>query len=97
MAQASERVLAKCGVTPEQIDLVIPHQANLRIIESVAKHARIPMEKVYVTVQRYGNMSRDGAGRTGRRAGGRSLAPDADAGLRRWPDPVLARVRWAIA
>jgi 3-oxoacyl-[acyl-carrier-protein] synthase-3 len=57
MAQASERVLAKCGVTPEQLDLVIPHQANLRIIESVAKHARIPMEKVFVTVQRYGNMS----------------------------------------
>lgn len=57
MAQASERVLAKCGVTSEQVDLVIPHQANLRIIESVAKHARIPMEKVFVTVQRYGNMS----------------------------------------
>jgi len=57
MTQASERVLAKCGVTPEQIDIVIPHQANLRIIESVAKHAHLPMDKVFVTVQRYGNMS----------------------------------------
>jgi 3-oxoacyl-[acyl-carrier-protein] synthase III len=57
MAQASEKVLAKCGVTPEQIDLVVPHQANLRIIESVAKHAHLPMEKVFLTVQRYGNMS----------------------------------------
>jgi 3-oxoacyl-[acyl-carrier-protein] synthase-3 len=57
MAQASERVLAKCGVSPEQIDIVIPHQANLRIIESVAKHAHLPMDKVFVTVQRYGNMS----------------------------------------
>jgi len=57
MAQASERVLAKCGVTPEQIDIVIPHQANLRIIESVAKHTHLPMDKVFVTVQRYGNMS----------------------------------------
>jgi 3-oxoacyl-[acyl-carrier-protein] synthase-3 len=57
MALASEKVLAKAGVTAEQIDLVVPHQANLRIIESVAKHARIPMEKVFVTVQRYGNMS----------------------------------------
>jgi 3-oxoacyl-[acyl-carrier-protein] synthase-3 len=57
MAQASEKVLAKCGVTAEQIDLVVPHQANLRIIESVARHARVAMEKVFLTVQRYGNMS----------------------------------------
>ncbi len=57
MAQASERVLAKGGVTADQIDLVVPHQANLRIIESVAKQTHIPMDKVYVTVQRYGNMS----------------------------------------
>jgi 3-oxoacyl-[acyl-carrier-protein] synthase III len=57
MAQASEKVLAKCGVTPDQIDLVVPHQANLRIIEAVARHAHIPMEKVFLTVQRYGNMS----------------------------------------
>ena len=57
MAIASEKVMAKCGVTPDQIDLVVPHQANLRIIESVAKHAGLPMEKVFLTVQRYGNMS----------------------------------------
>jgi 3-oxoacyl-[acyl-carrier-protein] synthase-3 len=57
MAQASEKVLAKCGVAAGEIDLVVPHQANLRIIEAVARHARIPMEKVYLTVQRYGNMS----------------------------------------
>ena len=37
--------------------LVVPHQANLRIIEGVAKHAGIPMEKVMLTVQKYGNMS----------------------------------------
>jgi len=57
MALASQKVMAKCGVTPEQIDLVVPHQANLRIIESVAKHTGLPMEKVFLTVQRYGNMS----------------------------------------
>jgi len=57
MAQATEKALAKCGVTSEQIDLMVPHQANLRIIESVAKHAHIPMEKVFLTVERYGNMS----------------------------------------
>ena len=57
MAQASERVLEKGGVSADELDLVIPHQANLRIIEAVAKHTRVPMDKVYVTVQRYGNMS----------------------------------------
>jgi 3-oxoacyl-[acyl-carrier-protein] synthase-3 len=57
MAEASTRVLAENGVAAEDVSLVIPHQANLRIIESVAKHAGIPMEKVIVTVQKYGNMS----------------------------------------
>ena len=57
MALASEQVLAKCGVSADDIDIVVPRQANLRIIESVAKHAHIPMDKVFVTVQRYGNMS----------------------------------------
>jgi 3-oxoacyl-[acyl-carrier-protein] synthase III len=57
MAQASEKVLAKCGVTMADIDLVIPHQANLRIIEAVAKRTGVPLDKVFFTVQRYGNMS----------------------------------------
>jgi len=57
MSEASAKVMAKCGVTAEQIDLCIPHQANLRIIEGVAKYAGVPMEKVMLTVQRYGNMS----------------------------------------
>ena len=57
MALASQKVMAKCGVTAERIDLVVPHQANLRIIESVARHSGLPMEKVFLTVQKYGNMS----------------------------------------
>ena len=57
MSEASTRVLAEHGVAAEDVSLVIPHQANLRIIESVAKHAGIPMEKVVVTVEKYGNMS----------------------------------------
>jgi 3-oxoacyl-[acyl-carrier-protein] synthase-3 len=57
MAEASLRVLRENNVAPEQVDLVVPHQANLRIIESVAKYAQVPMEKVVVTVQKYGNMS----------------------------------------
>ncbi len=57
MSAASVKVLADHGVAAGDVSLVIPHQANLRIIEAVAKYAGIPMEKVMVTVQKYGNMS----------------------------------------
>jgi 3-oxoacyl-[acyl-carrier-protein] synthase-3 len=57
MSHASTAVLEKCHVTPDEIDLVVPHQANLRIIEAVVARTGIPMEKVMLTVQRYGNMS----------------------------------------
>ena len=57
MARASAEVLAQCGVTPDQVDLVVPHQANIRIIEAVVERAGIPMDKVMLTVERYGNMS----------------------------------------
>jgi len=57
MSEASQRVLQQCGVSADDVDLVVPHQANLRIIESVAKYAGIPMERVMLTVQKYGNMS----------------------------------------
>jgi 3-oxoacyl-[acyl-carrier-protein] synthase-3 len=57
MTDASDRVMQQCGVSASDVDLVVPHQANLRIIESVAKHANIPMDKVMLTVQKYGNMS----------------------------------------
>ena len=57
MSDASRRVLEQCGKTADDVDLVVPHQANLRIIESVARYAGIPMERVIVTVQKYGNMS----------------------------------------
>ena len=57
MVEASGRVMQECKLTADQIDLVVPHQANLRIIESVAKYAGIPMDKVMVTVHKYGNMS----------------------------------------
>lgn len=57
MSHACEEVLARCQVSADAIELVVPHQANLRIIEAVAKRAHIPMERVFVNVQRYGNMS----------------------------------------
>ena len=57
MVQASAAVMKKCGVSADDIDLVVPHQANLRIIDAVVSRAGIPSEKVMLTVQRYGNMS----------------------------------------
>jgi 3-oxoacyl-[acyl-carrier-protein] synthase-3 len=57
MSHASEQALARAGLSSADIDLVVPHQANLRIIEAVAKRAGISMDRVHVTVQRYGNMS----------------------------------------
>ncbi len=57
MADAASRALEKAGITGEQVDLLVPHQANLRIIEATANHAHIPMERVYVNVDRYGNTS----------------------------------------
>ncbi len=57
MAEACDEAIRRAGVKPEELDLLIPHQANIRIIDSTAKHAGIPHEKIVVTVDRYGNTS----------------------------------------
>jgi 3-oxoacyl-[acyl-carrier-protein] synthase-3 len=57
MSESSAKVMKSLNLTADQIDLCVPHQANLRIIEAVAKYAGVPMEKVMLTVQKYGNMS----------------------------------------
>jgi 3-oxoacyl-[acyl-carrier-protein] synthase-3 len=57
MADAADRALDGARLTGSDIDLLIPHQANVRIIEATAKHAGISMDKVYVNVDRYGNTS----------------------------------------
>jgi len=57
MADACDQALASAGLTGDQVDLLIPHQANIRIIEATAKHARLPMDRVYVNIDRYGNTS----------------------------------------
>lgn len=57
MGEATGAVLAQAGITPEQIDLIVPHQANLRIIETLAKRMDAPMEKVMVNIAQYGNTS----------------------------------------
>jgi 3-oxoacyl-[acyl-carrier-protein] synthase-3 len=57
MADAAENALHNAGYTGDDIDLLIPHQANIRIVNATAKYADIPMEKVYINVDRLGNMS----------------------------------------
>ena len=57
MGSACEDVLRRANKTAADVDLVVPHQANLRIIEAVAKRAGVPMDRVHVNVERYGNMS----------------------------------------
>src|SRR5579862_9753041 len=57
MSEASLDVLKKAGVSIDEVGLVVPHQANLRIIDAVAKRAGASPDKVFLTVQKYGNMS----------------------------------------
>jgi 3-oxoacyl-[acyl-carrier-protein] synthase-3 len=57
MSLAAEEALVRAGITIADVGLVVPHQANLRIIEAVAKRCNVSMDRVFLTVQRYGNMS----------------------------------------
>jgi 3-oxoacyl-[acyl-carrier-protein] synthase-3 len=57
LEEAARTVLAKAGKTDADIDWLIPHQANIRIMQSTAKKLRLPMEKVVVTVDQHGNTS----------------------------------------
>jgi 3-oxoacyl-[acyl-carrier-protein] synthase-3 len=57
MSAAASKAIEDAGLTPEDITLFIPHQANLRIIEAIAKRLKLPPEKVYLNVERYGNTS----------------------------------------
>ncbi len=57
LASTALAAIERAGLRPDDIDLVIPHQANIRIIEAVAKGLAFPMERIYVNVDRYGNTS----------------------------------------
>jgi len=57
MSAACEAALDRRGLTANDVDLVVPHQANLRIIEALARRMQVPMERVFVNIERYGNMS----------------------------------------
>jgi len=57
MGDAAVHILEKTGLTPDEITLLIPHQANIRIINATAKRMKLPPEKVYINIQNYGNTS----------------------------------------
>jgi len=57
MTEAAETALKQAGLTFKDIDLIVPHQANSRIIMAVAKRLGISEEKIYLNIEKYGNMS----------------------------------------
>ena len=111
MAAACESTLTQLDLTPDDVDLVVPHQANLRIIEAVARRARVPLERVFVNIARYGNMSAATvpvalceAVEQGRvRAGARLLLPGFGGGLSycahlvRWGERTTPRAATEVA
>lgn len=62
MEQACLFSLEKAGLTEKDVHYLIPHQANIRIIEALAKRFNLPMERVYVTIHKYGNTSASSLG-----------------------------------
>jgi 3-oxoacyl-[acyl-carrier-protein] synthase-3 len=57
MERGIDTTLEKVGLKYEDVSLVIPHQANIRIIESIAKRMKLPPEKVFINLEKYGNTS----------------------------------------
>jgi 3-oxoacyl-[acyl-carrier-protein] synthase-3 len=57
LAQTAEQALERAGLTGEDVDWIVPHQANLRIIKATAQKMGLPMDRVVVTVQDHGNTS----------------------------------------
>ncbi|MFQ5824404.1 MAG: beta-ketoacyl-ACP synthase III [bacterium] len=57
MGDAAAHILEKTGLSPDDIDLLIPHQANIRIIKATARKLKVPLEKVYINIHEYGNTS----------------------------------------
>ncbi len=57
VAQSAGNVLRRCGRSVDDIDLFVPHQANLRIIEGATKKLGVPEDKVFTNLQKYGNTS----------------------------------------
>ena len=82
-AEAAEEAAKVNGYTIHDVDVIIPHQANLRILQGMAKRLKVPIEKVYMTIEKYGNISSatvpialDEAVRDGTIKKGQSRLPD---------------------
>ncbi len=96
LGNVAKEVLAKAGVEQDELDWLIPHQANIRIIQATAKRLGLPMEKVIVTVQDHGNtsaasvpMALDVARRDGRVKPGQLLLLEAFGGGFTWGSVLL--------
>ena len=57
MTNSAKKVLEDSGIKPEDVSWIIPHQANIRIMDSVAKRLKVPVERVVKTIHKYGNTS----------------------------------------
>ncbi len=57
MGESAVRALDSCGLKGDDVNVLVPHQANIKIIESAAKRLKMPMDKVFVNLQKYGNTS----------------------------------------
>ncbi len=98
LAETAEAALGKAGLTPADVDWIIPHQANLRIISATAQKLGLPMERVVVTVGEHGNtsaasipMAMSVAASEGRLSPGDVIVTEAIGGGLAWGAAVL---RW---
>jgi 3-oxoacyl-[acyl-carrier-protein] synthase-3 len=57
LAATAETAMVRAGITADEVDWIVPHQANIRIIQGTARKLGLPMERVVVTVQDHGNTS----------------------------------------
>jgi 3-oxoacyl-[acyl-carrier-protein] synthase-3 len=96
LARIVDETLEKNNLAPEEIDWLVPHQANIRIIEATARKLRMPMERVVVTVQDHGNtsaasvpMALDVAVRDGRIKRGQTVLLEAFGGGFTWGSALL--------
>lgn len=96
MADAADTAVQSSGLTYEDIDYLIPHQANLRIIDATAKRLKLPPEKVVINLDKYGNTSAatiptalDGAVRNGTVQRGMNIACAAFGGGLTWGSMVF--------
>lgn len=94
--EAAREVLAKAGKTAADIDWLVPHQANIRIMQSTARKLKMPMDKVVVTVDQHGNTSAasiplalDAAVRSGQVKPGQTLLLEAVGGGFTWGAVLL--------